>query len=644
MRTRTQATTVNKKKIVGFIFFAALFFSIFIECFGFNLKNIVKPNINENLTNVSYVGFDKDSSGNLVGQNNEAQIKLKFDTTFIKNFQYDIKLIDRGDKPIQYTLMVNGRDRISTHSGVFQRRFGLTHKTITLNETTEEITFNFTNAKDYKLYVKNFQITNHFQFNIVRFLVIFIFVVFFLTLLSLKKLNIKLEMFVASVILVFGLLLAFLVPPHHTWDEFAHFLKSYSVASGNFFPDNETKLTYPKEIENLNHPAGLEYQSYGDYKELKKQMSEYSMSNSEDKNIKSTAIINLFVPYIPSGIGVKIAMLFNLPILYYLWFGRMMNVLLYALMAYLAIKKMPVGKRLVAFYAALPINVFLSASLSCDYLAMGGIMLALAYTLDAVLNKKKANAQLISLLIILYSCVTFAKVSYAPFFLLMFLLGKEQFSNKKQLLLYRVLVVISCGIVAIGTYYYADQLGIVQWVKDGVNNKEQILGILKNPFGYLKMLTVFISDNSVNYLRNMFGFFAYVGDISQFSVIIISGILLFLAWFDLPNYSKTEEDQYILPEPINNFGKITLALSSIAAFGLSLTALYVSFTPVGQQGVQGFQGRYILPLLYPSLFILRNKNTYSPYKKEHLEKLICAVLLILMLLVFKAIISYFYNS
>lgn len=51
---------------------------------------------------------------------------------------------------------------------------------------------------------------------------------------------------------------------------------------------------------------------------------------------------------------------------------------------------------------------------------------------------------------------------------------------------------------------------------------------------------------------------------------------------------------------------ISLVILTIA---LSATALYISFTGVGNEEIAGMQPRYLLPLLIPSLMMVRAQGT-----------------------------------
>ncbi|MTD42426.1 DUF2142 domain-containing protein [Erwinia sp. CPCC 100877] len=635
---RREASSINKRKVILFILVSSFFCSILVEIVGFNFKNIINPSYSETISNVEFTNFEQTNNGALKGIDNNAEIKLKFDKKLVKNVKFKINSIDGDSKSIKYQVIVNGKDFFNRFQSIYSRYFGLQQKSVTINYKTNEVLFQFSNVKDKTIRVENFVIANYFQFNAARFFIIFILIMFLWFIFFARKLKIKLEVFSMCVILGIGLLFSILTPPHHTWDEYAHFIKSYNVAQGTLFPTNELKRDYPVGFDKISHSSNLEYQSLEDFREVKKELGEVSLKNTEQKVYPTTASINLFVPYLFSGLGMKIAMILNLPILYYLIFGKIMNVIAYALLSYFAIKKSPIVKRLIAFFAMLPINVFLAASLSCDFLAIGCIFLALAYTFDIIVNKKKLRKLDIALLLTLYTFITFSKVSYAPMFLFMFLFRKEQFENMKQRKWYYLLVVFFCGTVAIGTYYYANQLGIVQWQKPGVDSNAQLLGILKNPLSYLKMLFNYLSNKSVDYLVNMFTFFAYMNYAAPITAIFTIGTIGFFAWFDLPNYPLGEY------EGLSKMDKLILSTGSLGTLLLSLTALYMSFTPVGLDIVQGFQGRYLLPIVFPLLFVFRNKAVYSPYKEEYLERIAYIVILVITAPVLQMLITYFYNS
>lgn len=122
-----------------------------------------------------------------------------------------------------------------------------------------------------------------------------------------------------------------------------------------------------------------------------------------------------------------------------------------------------------------------------------------------------------------------------------------------------------------------------------VNSAEQVKFILNNPlkycYIYLRYLFTFylIPQHSYGFIQS----YAYLGNgiTNCLPTILLFGLVLFA--------------------PKNRYSDLKNSVLAIVGCILSLTlvvtALYVSFTPVGYDTVNGCQFRYLIPLLYPVL-------------------------------------------
>ena len=142
-----------------------------------------------------------------------------------------------------------------------------------------------------------------------------------------------------------------------------------------------------------------------------------------------------------------------------------------------------------------------------------------------------------------------------------------------------------------------------------VNPGEQVAGILSNPFGYVKTLSKFLFNYlSVGRMKEYISHFAYLGLGSYWGIFVAS--LMFTAATDTDGKTL-----YKIP--------VYMRLLSVALYiGMAVliaTALYISFTPVGLNTVNGCQARYITPLLAPIILIvtgsrfnvIKNKAAYN---------------------------------
>lgn len=69
----------------------------------------------------------------------------------------------------------------------------------------------------------------------------------------------------------------------------------------------------------------------------------------------------------------------------------------------------------------------------------------------------------------------------------------------------------------------------------------------------------------------------------------------------------------------------------LATVSLFATSLYISYTPVGLGTINGVQPRYLLPLLFPFLFVIGPSRSLILKKPTHVYPLIFGVLALILL-------------
>jgi uncharacterized membrane protein len=139
---------------------------------------------------------------------------------------------------------------------------------------------------------------------------------------------------------------------------------------------------------------------------------------------------------------------------------------------------------------------------------------------------------------------------------------------------------------------------------------------MSNPIVYVKILMSFMKD----YInpQNGQGFsisFAYLGAIKGFLVILAT--LAFVAITD-----KNKYDKYTSGLKMKAL-MIFIYLSTVA---LICTALYVSFTTVGNTTIAGVQPRYLIPLIFPFLFVIGSGRVKNPFNKNAYNMAIFAIM------------------
>ncbi|MBO0423896.1 DUF2142 domain-containing protein [Enterococcus plantarum] len=609
------------------ILLSSVFVVLLIEMFVFNFSYFRYGNVSEDVTNVtlenikktgenSYKLIDKTVQGKIIIPNTESKAtRLSFITSVAEGPEAKIKITspetNYGERKIQHSLEV-----------------------IKLTDQTKPLTLSFIDVGDREFQVSEMKKTNQFHFNVIRFFVLVSFVIF-VVLIAKGTFKNRYEYFAFLTIILFGSLLSILMPVGQTMDERAHILKSISVAEGNLFFENGDKLELPAGFESMYKEEP--YTAYEEFRDMYNKNTTKETSVAIEEKKETSAVTYPFLSYIFSGIGIKVAMLFQLPMIFYVWFARIFNVVAYGLLAFFSIKKMPYGKRVMAFFAVQPVMLYLAASVGVDALLVGVVMLGFAQIMR--IRYEKSHIKL-SEFILIASCFSMAiiiKVVYAPVLVLFFLLRRENFKNKKaQWILYSTLSII-LFIVALLVYKYSADMGINQWRLPNVDSDKQTVGIIKNPISYLKMLTLFFSSNSISYLSATFGLMGYVLVINPFVTLLNICVWVFLCLFDYQEIQKEKNVYFTITE------KMIVGFSILSMIILSATALYMTFTPVGADKVDGYQARYLTPMAFLATYMLTSRKLESKYSEQSMDKIAFFSSLLLLIFVFIQILIKYYS-
>ena len=173
----------------------------------------------------------------------------------------------------------------------------------------------------------------------------------------------------ACCILLCGALFAFANPPLQTPDETDHYLRTYAISMGRF--DFDAKRSYPEDVNelmdafpgawvNAHTSAGLgtdpdtnaeqpyntagyalkQYGKDGRVESIWDSFTQYINWEKRDSAADSVTepISFLILPFLPGALGMALARLFGFGALGCLYGGRLMNLLVYTLLCYAALR------------------------------------------------------------------------------------------------------------------------------------------------------------------------------------------------------------------------------------------------------------------------------------------------------------------
>jgi uncharacterized membrane protein len=204
-------------------------------------------------------------------------------------------------------------------------------------------------------------------------------------------------------IVCFGIIAAFIVPICDVSDETEHLARAEMTSRGVFIPhwtgedlglERAYNLTGHKRIAHYNPGAGYDSIEAVNFftSDLGKTV-DHTPYDTEKINYTDNLVIsafeqNPFYGYLPPALGMIIAKMLDLNVIWLLWLGRIFNLLFYAGVISLAIRKTPILKMPLFFVACLPISIYQAASLSIDSMIIGLGILAVGYFLYMYSAKK----------------------------------------------------------------------------------------------------------------------------------------------------------------------------------------------------------------------------------------------------------------
>lgn len=400
------------------------------------------------------------------------------------------------------------------------------------------------------------------------------------------------------VILIFGICSVFLTPINDVSDEYEHLVRAEIVSDGNILTEYQNGSGF-KSIEAIND------------------IGEKSNSNIFTNNLWNLKINytdyysqcafaqNPFYAYLAPAIGILIAEFLGLSTIWILYLGRICNLLLYAIIISIAIKKAPVLKTPLFIASIIPLAIYQAGSISADCFFNGFAILSIAYFLVLF----KSNSIKYKDLAIFYISILLCgllKQPYLALTLLIFIVPKSNFKDKKQNIISKLAII---GVLVIGVMWSGYATGQLQYswranhfVKYHVNDSEQLSFMLNNPTFDL----YYLSEVILLIPKIFYKFFEFSTMEFSYSSPLLGRIYLIftiiLALF------------YPLKEKLSKLNRLKILLIGIIIYYGIFLVQYLTWIPVKSKNIiQGVSGRYFIPLLIflPLIFNISSKINFN---------------------------------
>lgn len=399
--------------------------------------------------------------------------------------------------------------------------------------------------------------------------------------------------------LLTGLICVVMTPPFQVPDEPNHFLRAFQVAQGEFVgirrSPHEAGAFVPESLVLLNGPfASL---PFAPQKKANGEMFARTLDARWTSPIIFWDLPNtvLYPPssYIGAASGIRLARVLDSSPLGAFYLARLGNLLVNTLLGMAALWLAGEDGALLLAVMILPMSVSLSASCSQD----GAVIALTALGIALVLRLARAESSRLRTWLstacgLMLGCVASAKAPYAALLLLPFADGSH------TPLRYRLLA-FGSGLAVFLLWAIGGMKRVMtDLAPPGVHAPEQIRLILHHPLWMARVTFRTLSLFGRDFIRQSIGVLGWLD--TPLSSFFYTSAGLFLLLCLIYAVFRRGMPRMDLPSVIRLAG---LAVLLAGTAGGIFAALYVTWTPVGKDYIEGVQGRYFLPTLLALAFL-----------------------------------------
>ena len=288
----------------------------------------------------------------------------------------------------------------------------------------------------------------------------------------------KIEKMFLNFMIPIGIAYLVFIMPTYVPDEQAHVYRAYDIgARGNIFSkleEGEYKTLIPEQME--KSMKGF----VNNYNELVAKKNE--VANYEDLSRVYNVPRGYFpILYIFSAVVFLIGKLITINPIIIMYLARIPNYIMFLILGYYSIKKIPFGKLLVLTYLFTPMSIQQAVSVSADSLSNSVIIFFIAYTLFLAYKSDKIKTSQKCIYYLLAFIVGIAKIAYFPISTLSLLLLQNKKESKKNIWIMIIITVVIATISSIGWYLYSmkypSETPYIQ--ENNINSLEQIKYIVR---------------------------------------------------------------------------------------------------------------------------------------------------------------------
>ena len=397
-------------------------------------------------------------------------------------------------------------------------------------------------------------------------------------------------LFMTALIFISGVCFALVTPPNQVPDEPSHYMRSYAMGMGDFHFDQQQE--WPNDVYLLMEAFPVAYRNGYPAENGNSILDRFEIyfDSVESGKVGEAVGIIIFqiIPYLPQALGVFIGRLFGADALVCYYLARVMNLAFYSFCCYVALSWAKRFRMMLFAIMAMPLTLFIAASCNNDSMLFGLMFIVFSTVLCDKFSKKQAIAFAAS-----FAVLCTSKASYIVFILLALLMvDKEKWNIRLKKWQYFAIAAASLFVVYQGMGLLVGLLsnyGEIPRTMEDSNPSAQLMFVLSNPLRYLVVFLDTLRNNS--FFLSSGGLLGWI-DVDIKVVSFATPIMLLWA---------TAKNAPLLGKKDLNRMLVFLA-TTILTYGVVLTGMYLTWTPVTLPQVIGIQMRYLLPGVFGLLF------------------------------------------
>lgn len=427
--------------------------------------------------------------------------------------------------------------------------------------------------------------------------------------------------------------MAILLPPFHVPDEFAHYVKAYSIFHQNDMVENQPVIKLHSNLYTPIHKYNCNLHS-ADYKTT---IKEYYVDSSiigqgtkgYNYDFGNTYYSNVF-SYLPSAIIIKLCMILNLPLTLSALLGRIINAIIFIIFGYLALKTIPIFKKILFIIMLFPITIQQVTAINQDSLTIS-IFFLLISIIFANCEKKKLGMKSIILISLLSIGLGFCKPGYFVVSALTLIIPKDNYNSKKQMWIVRLLPMTLC-LLATATRYLSAPLYTGSIQNNMITMDYALHHIPEIAMICIRTIATRIDLDLLTGQLNLFGWSTVC--YSGLASFIIYTLYVIITFFD--NFNEKEKQFF------TKYNRPFIVLLSLALIGIIYASALFGFqsTTIGSYIISGLQSRYFIPAT--CLLAMGCSNNIITVNLKNKNMFIVGVIIFTFAVCFYTIINGFY--